>query len=335
MAKKKAKKKSKKTKKKGSGGRTFLFILVAFIVIVFIIAKSRQPEPVKYIKADLLGSWGQSGAKPGQMNGPRGIAISPAGFLYVVDMLNSRIDEFALDGKFIKTWGTKGDKPGEFNEPSGIATGTDGNVYVADAWNGRIQKFDANGKYILEIGGTKSGFYSPRNVGVSSSNLVYVADTGTSRLHRFDSNGNRVGQPVGGIGGGAGKFNEIFGIAFDSKGNVYAADHGNRRINIFNSDLKYIGKIKVAGWQENDPTWPMLAVDSKDNLYAVASATGEIWVYSLNTPNNKPKYLGTIKTDTQGRPLFAQPLGIAIDKDDNIYISEMNKNQITKIKPRF
>jgi DNA-binding beta-propeller fold protein YncE len=334
VAKRKTKKKSRKARKKSGGNRNVFIILIVIIALVFIVAKARQPEPVKYIKAENLSVWGTAGEKPGDMNGPRGIAISPDGFIYVVDMNNVRVDEFTLDGKFVKMWGKKGDKPGEFNEPSGIAADKDGNVYVADAWNGRIQKFDAKGKYLLEIGGTKGGFYSPRNVGVNG-NLLYVADTGTSRVHRFDINGNRLGNPAGGIGGSAGKFNEVFGLAFDSKGNVYAADHGNRRINIFTQDLKYTGKIKVAGWQETDPTWPMLAVDSKDNLYAVSSATGDIWVYSLNTENKKPKYLGTIKTDLQGRPLFATPLGIAIDKDDNIYISEMNRSQIIKIKPRF
>ncbi|MCE5301069.1 MAG: NHL repeat-containing protein, partial [Spirochaetia bacterium] len=172
-----------------------------------------------------------------------------------------------------------------------------------------------------------------RNVAANKSGLLCVADTGTSRLHRYDTDGNKVGSPAGGTGRTLGKFGEVFGIAFDSKGRIYAADPGNRRIQIFSSELQPQGQIKVKAWDMAFPLWPMLAVDSADRLYAVSSGTQEIVVYDTN--GKAPKYLGGIKTDRNGKPLFTNPLGIAIDAQDNVYVTEIARNKVMKIRPVF
>ena len=339
MAKKKTVKKSKvksKNKRKKKGGNSLLVLIIAVFIIgaVVLISKFNGGPAVKYIKSDKLAEWGDTGDKKGQMNSPRGVAVSPDGqFVYVSVLNNSAVYKYKQDGTFVSGSAGKGNKPGEFNEPSGISTDKDGNLYVADAWNGRIQKFDSKGKFLLEIGGVKGGFYSPRNVSVNKYGVVFVGDTGTSRIHRFDSEGNRMGNPVGGAGTSLGKFGEVFGIAFDSKGRVYAADAGNRRIEVFSSDLVPQSQVKVKAWKTSFPLWPMLAVDSRDRLYAVSSGTQEIIVF--DTTGKKLKQIGVIKNDMREKPLFSNPLGIAIDQQDNLYITEITRNKVLKIKPLF
>ncbi len=332
---KKTKKKGKKAKKgkKKKGGFKGLLIAVAVVAAVIMIGFFKRGEPVKYIKADKLAEFGGHGEKKGSLNSPRGIAVAPDNTLLVASLNNNRIDRFKLNGEYVASYGEKGDKKGQFKEPSGVSVDRDGNFYVADAWNGRIQKFDKDGKFLLEVGGEKAGFYSPRNVAINQYGVMFVADTGTSRIHRFDVDGNRIGKPFGARGKSLGNFQEVFGIAFDSQNRVYVGDPGNRRIDILSSDLNPIGQIEVKAWQEAAPMWPHVAVDSQDRLYAVSSGTKEIWVY--NTKHPKFKYIGTIKTGRDNRPLFADPLGIAIDKEDNIYISEVNKGTIVKIKPLY
>ena len=269
-----------------------------------------------------------------RLNGPRGLALSPdSKYIYLADYGNNRVSKFTVDGEYILSWGKRGEGKGEFKEPSGIAVDKDENVYVADAWNSRIQKFDSNGKYLMEIGGVKASFYSPRNVAVDRYGILYVADTGTSRVHRFDTKGNRIGNPIGGIGKELGKFYEVFGIAFDSKDRVYVADCKNRRIVVLTSDLRPIRTIRVKAWEDVTPMWPMLAIDSRDYLYATSSGTQEIWIYDTKSP--KFKYVGTLKVDTKGKPLFSDPLGITIDKYDNIYVSDTNVSKIIKLRPVF
>jgi DNA-binding beta-propeller fold protein YncE len=77
----------------------------------------------------------------------------------------------------------------------------------------------------------------------------------------------------------------------------------------------------------------MLAMDSKDRLYAVSSGTQEIVVF--DTTGKKIKQLGIIKNDMKDKPLFVNPLGIAVDSADNLYITEINRNKVLKIKPVF
>jgi|YelNatPaOPRAMG01_1025707.scaffolds.fasta_scaffold04912_6 DNA-binding beta-propeller fold protein YncE len=331
-SKKSKKQKDKKRKKKGNS-LIVLIIAVLLIGAVVVVSKVKRGEPVKIIKAEVLAEFDGVESKAGKLNSPRGIAISNDNFLYVADLNNHRICKFTLDGKMVNAFGKKGNKEGEFNEPSGVATDNQNNIYVADAWNGRIQKFSSDGKYIMEIGGPKAGFYSPRNVAVNKYGVLFVADTGTSRVHRFDLEGNRIGKPVGGAGKALDKFLEVFSIAFDSKNNVYVSDVGNRRIVVLTSDLNPMYFIKIKVWNETPPLWPMIAIDSNDLLYVSSSGSKEIIVYNLKT--KKPKYVGTIKLDVKDKPIFSDPLGIAIDKENNIYVSEVARSKILKIKPIF
>lgn len=330
---KRSKKKEDKKKKKKGGNLVVIIIAVLLIAAVVVVSKIKRGTPIKLIKAEVLADFDGVESKFGKLNSPRGLAISGDNYLYVADLNNHRICKFSLDGKMVNTFGKKGNKPGKFNEPSGVAVDNQNNVYVADAWNGRIQKFSSDGKYIMEIGGPKAGFYSPRNVAVSKYGILFVADTGTSRVHRFDLEGNRIGKPAGGVGKALDKFLEVFSIAFDSKNNIYVSDVGNRRIVVLTSDLNPMHFIKVGVWNENPPLWPMIAIDSNDLLYASSSGSKEIIVFDLKT--KKPKYMGSIKIDVKDKPIFSDPLGIAIDKENNIYVSEVARSKVLKIKPIF
>ena len=331
---KKTKKKTKKSKKKKKSSGGLLLIVVVLVVLgVIVYSKLSRGVPVKNIKAQKLGEWGATGDKESRLNSPRGIAVSDDGNVYVSDLKNNRVVKYSDEGKFLMTWGAEGEKPGEFKEPSGVGVDKKGNVYVADAWNGRIQKFTPKGKFILQIGGKEAGFYSPRNVKPSGFNILFVADTGTSRLHRFDLKGNRLGAPVGGAGKGKDKFREVFGIAFDSKARVYVADAGNKRVVVLSPDMRPLGEIKVKGWEEHSPLWPMIAMDSKDRLYCVSSGGNNIWVYDVKA--EEPSYLATIAYNKKGKPLLDGPIGIAIDSNDNVYLTEVSKNSVVKIRPVF
>ncbi|HNT36741.1 MAG TPA: hypothetical protein PKH07_17265, partial [bacterium] len=81
-------------------------------------------------KLELLASWGGAGSGDGQMNLPRGLALSPDGNLYVADSRNHRIQAFDSSGKFLFQWGTAGDGNSQFNEPSDVALASDGSVWV-------------------------------------------------------------------------------------------------------------------------------------------------------------------------------------------------------------
>jgi uncharacterized protein (TIGR03437 family) len=87
------------------------------------------------------------------LNQPRGVAMDPAGNVYIADSINHRIRNVAPNGVISTFAGTGvGDFSGDggpstkaaLNIPSGVAVDTVGNIYIADAGNNRIRKILAS-----------------------------------------------------------------------------------------------------------------------------------------------------------------------------------------------
>jgi hypothetical protein len=119
---------------------------------------------------------------PGGLDGPRGMAVSPTGDLYIADTEQHRIVRMTPSDNF-SSWGSNGGGPGQFDRPTGIAVDQNGYVYIADTMNHRIQKFDANGKFVTAWGSYGAGlgqFDMPVDVDVTvlgDQTFVYVADS--------------------------------------------------------------------------------------------------------------------------------------------------------------
>jgi DNA-binding beta-propeller fold protein YncE len=95
----------------------------------------------------LADAGGQLGVEPGGFWGPRDIAISSSGNVYVTDTGNKRVQVFTPEGEFVTMFGGGGGAPGQMDEPVGIAIAADGSIYVADTWNRRVQRFDAQHQF--------------------------------------------------------------------------------------------------------------------------------------------------------------------------------------------
>ncbi|NTV51744.1 MAG: 6-bladed beta-propeller [Candidatus Firestonebacteria bacterium] len=311
--------------KPAAGGRGLMvFGLVVGLVIVLAVAgRLRQGPPVKLLPAQVLTVFSAADNVP--LASPRGIAVGPGGEVYVADLGNNRVVKFNPDGSVNATWGSAGSESGQFKEPSGVAVDAQGSVYVADAWNGRIQKFSDKGGYVGEIGAKNGNFYSPRNVAVDGQGFIYVADTGNSCVKKFDAEAN-LAKRWGEFGSGRDRFQETFGLYVDRDNRIYVGDAGNRKIKIFDNQGKFQREQIVKGWKTG-VSWPTVAVDSAGRIYAPDAQNQMIWIYS-----REGKYLGCWGNQP-GKDLFAAPLGIAVDGQDNVYVCNMNRGQIIKLAP--
>lgn len=175
--------------------------------------------------ASLTGAENCRAAPPGDAEGefrvPTGIAVNQTtGHVYVVDRENHRVQEFDLDGNFVRLWGhdvstvgggfeicasdcrqgTPGSGNGQFGEV--VSPGTEstdpawgkvgiavdpvsGDVFVADPGNSRLQRFAADGTFVAALGapGTGLGEFGPNDpqrVVVDSNQIVYISDTNDS-----------------------------------------------------------------------------------------------------------------------------------------------------------
>lgn len=111
-------------------------------------------------------TFGSIGSAPGQLGGPRGIAIDGSGRIYVADEPNRRVSVFTREGVFVFQWLV----PFTFGVDTapvirGIQLDDAGRVHVTDVANGFIHVFDTNGALIARWGsrGTEPGQLSGPN----------------------------------------------------------------------------------------------------------------------------------------------------------------------------
>ncbi|MBN1660244.1 MAG: TIGR03663 family protein [Anaerolineae bacterium] len=192
-----------------------------------------------------------------------------------------------------QVWGETGTEPGQFNHPRGVAAGPDGNVYVTDSDNDRVQVFDDEGR-LLRVWGSHCAL-----------------DTGLG-----------CATP-----GGAGQFQEPWGIAVGPDGRVYVADTWNHRIQVFDADGRFLTQWGAFG-QTGDA--PGLLYGPRD---IAVDASGRVFV--TDTGNKR-----VLAFDQDGRLLdqwggagsgpgqFEEPVGIALDADGNLYIADVWNGRI-------
>ena len=321
-----------------------IFVLVVAALLWVMVGAKPNPTVMQKGPGDpVLMQGGMPGSQKGQFSYPRGIAVDSRGDIYVADSRNHRIQKInGRDGKFLTQFGTffnvgggdkkklENDQPGKLNEPNDVTIGPDDMVYVMDTWNGRIQIFSPKGKQ-KKTYTTDDGFFAPRGVVVDPNGFSYVADTGKHRIVKFDPKGQKV-KAWGSKGEKNGEFNEPIGVALDQAGNLYVADRLNFRIQVFNGEGQFIRQWTVKGWaKEQIDMEPHLAIDQTHSLvYVTDGRNHKVYCYKLDGTLSS-----TLENDSQGRPLFSAPIGVAVDKDGALYVVDAGAAKILKIKGQF
>lgn len=183
----------------------------------------------------LQDAWDGSMIPEGGLQRPIGIAVAPAGDVYVSDE-RLRVVHFNAAGEFVGEWGREGDGRGEFRNPVGLAVGRDGAVYVSDYEQDRIQKFTADGEFLLDFGraGSAPGeFSAPAGLAVDEANFIYVADFYNHRVQKFRPDGSFdvvIGDP-GRLGVGA--LHYPTGVHMTGQGEILVADAYNYQLQWF------------------------------------------------------------------------------------------------------
>ena len=154
-----------------------------------------------------LKSWGEPGAKPGQLNTPHSIAVDAQNNVYVADRGNRRIQVFDADGKFLRQIAINVPAPADAhaaigNKPTSttgtmapgapwtlcITPGPNQVLYTSDAYPGRIYKLSLDGKLLGMLG--KSGkqpgqFGWIHSIACPSENELYVAELLNWRVQKL------------------------------------------------------------------------------------------------------------------------------------------------------
>ena len=249
---------------------------------------------------------------------PAGVAVDPAGNIYVSDTRDQRvrvvtagiINKFAGNGKHcVHPTDNCGDgglaiDANVFN-PWGLALDVSANVFIADELDNRVRKVTVSaGTINTVIGSGVQGFSGdggpPRAAaldqpkGVFADNTGYlVADTGNNRIRQARQ--GTLNTLAGGGSGGDGSaatgatLAAPNAVAWDASGNYYIADTANNRVR---------------------------KVDSTGTITTIAGTGGLGW-----TGDGGPATAATLNS----------PSGVAIDASDNIYIADLGNLVVRKV----
>jgi DNA-binding beta-propeller fold protein YncE len=134
-----------------------------------------------------VGTWGERGDAPGELNYPTHVALSD-GVLVVADSMNARVQGFDAEGKLVLRFGQRGLYVGNLVRPKGVAADDEGNLYVVESMHDTLLVYDRTGRLLMSLGGTDNEngrFYLPAGVWVDARNRVYVADMFNARVAVF------------------------------------------------------------------------------------------------------------------------------------------------------
>ncbi|HEX7331212.1 MAG TPA: PxKF domain-containing protein [Pyrinomonadaceae bacterium] len=235
-------------------------------------------------------TWGTAGSEDGQFLLPRGIAVDPAGNVYVTDGAGDsrgQIQKFDANGNFIARLGQNNGTAQGFLSAYRITTDSSGNVYATDGAtegvSGVVKKFNSSGVFQFAFGSPVSSggqFLQAAGIAVDSAGNIYVADSGAGVVRKFSSTGTSIGT-IGSSGSGDGQFSIPAGIAIDSANNLYVADSGNNRIQKFNSAGTFVTKWGTNGTGNGEFSGPKgVAVDNAGTVYVADTGNNRIQLFS-------------------------------------------------------
>ncbi|MCL5025955.1 MAG: NHL repeat-containing protein, partial [Chloroflexi bacterium] len=257
---------------------------------------------------------------PDLFNQPRGVAVDAAGNIYVADTGNRRVHKLDPQGRELLTWGREGKGDGEFQEPFAVVVNSRGEVLVLDSISGDIQRFSGDGRFLGRLPNT-AGLYRPRGMAIDQQDNLYIADTGGNRIVELGPGGQPLGT-FGSQGTGPGQFDQPTDVALDGDGNMWVADTMSQRLQALDSQGQYRGE---GGIGKADTFNGPHVIFSRDAIFVTDPDAGQVLLFSrdgalavrLAAPGDQP---GELRV----------PVGIAADRQGDLYVTEVGNNRIQK-----
>ncbi len=284
------------------------------------------------------------GSDLNQLYYPTGIALDPAGDLYVSDMYNHRIQRWkpgATVGITAAGGNGFGYDSSQLEEPGKIDIDSQGNLYIADTGNNRIQKWEFGGLSGTTVaGGNGIGneinqLNKPFGIAVDNSGTIYISELGNHRVSKWKA-GASEGEVIAGGNGEGNEPNQLaipMGIAVNRKGDLFVADTYNHRIQLWEKGASK-GRTLLSGKDFNSESqinyFSGVSIIGDSLLYITDYHQERIIRYNLNSETFE--IITTNDSLENEEDKLSQPYQTAIDIMGNLIIADAKNNRIQKRK---
>ena len=257
---------------------------------------------------------------------PTGVAVNSKGHIFIANKGEMKLIEFDADGNFVRSLAAD-----VLIAPHGLRIDKDDNIWVTDIETHMVFRINPNGRISLVLGQKDASgliddtrnmilFNKPADIAFGLDSEIYIADGyGNSRMVKLDKYGNFM-KAWGEKGDENGNFNNPHNVVVDKNGLVYVADRHNNRLQVFSANGDFI-----RSWTHVGTPWG-LAISDNQEIFMTDGNNEKILKLNL-----EGDIIGAYGHGAgQGLGQMRTAHGIALDKENNIYITEVLNWRVQK-----
>ncbi|CAL1519436.1 IPT/TIG domain-containing protein [Chitinophaga sp. MM2321] len=276
-----------------------------------------------------------------------GLDVDDEGNLYVADSKNYSVRKITPDGTVTTLAGNgefgyqegKGDAA-RFQLPTDVAVDKDGNVFVSDPFSWALRKISPDGTTTL------IDWVQAWGLGVDKRNgTLYCVNSTSGKIYQVPPGGSPQ-EIISGL-------NNPADVAVDDQGNLFVTESGSSLIKKFTAgtwepaviagDASGTGLVNGVGSAARfEYPWG-IAIDAQNNLFIAGNGSKDapssnsnqcIRFITANTWNVSTYIGGTtagFADGTGAAGLFNVPTGVAVDKNNTVYVVDRVNNRIRMI----
>ncbi len=318
------------------------------------------------------GFGGDSGAATAaQLNSPRGVALGPAGEIYIADTANYRVRRVSTSGTIsttagVGTLGDTGDGGPATSAtvvPLSIATDELGNVYVSTQGT-KVRRIDTSGVITKVAGGNGRGFAGDggpaidarleQPYGVSAAlGKVYIADTMNMRIRQVDEDGTITTIVGSGFAGSLGDggiatsaaLSTSGNLARDAQGALYIPDTNHQRVRRIDASGIISTVAGTGTFGSSGDGGPAVSALFRNPAGIAIHPLGELYIADTDTSIVRRVAANDIITTVVGigtsgytgddaaatAAQLDNPQGLAFDGLGNLYIADTENDAIRRV----
>ena len=273
-------------------------------------------------KAFIFGEDENKPALPDRLVKPYGVAVSPAGKVYVTDTASRRVFVFDAERKTVTFIGDRG--PIKLAKPTGIALDPSGRLFVADATLNRVFGFAPDGNLAVAIG-HEGELESPSGLAIDGTRkLVYVADSKKHQVFCYSIVDGSAVRTIGKRGVDPGEFNFPTNLFVDTQGRLYVTDTLNFRVQTFDPEGNLLGTFGTLGDTPGSFNRPKgIGVDSEGHIYVADTSFNNFQIFDQS--GHLLLFVGSVGA---GPGEFFLPAGLYVDSRDRIYVADQGNGRV-------